>query len=198
MGALTVDHDTAGGHEWDDLVRIWQETDAPEGCKVEIIEGIVTVSPPPSNAHNDIADTVQRRLYGVIPEDWGIYQTLGTAVPSRDGLYIPDLAVTPKAVLRSESGHYIPAAAAELIVEITSKPTAGNDRIKKAAGYAQAGVPLYLLIDSWAPGGPTVTLYGEPKNGVYRVLQAGKFGDVIRLPEPFAVDLDTASFPENP
>lgn len=55
MSALTVDHSTADGHEWDDLVRIWQETDAPEGCKVEIIEGIVTVAPPPSNAHNDIA-----------------------------------------------------------------------------------------------------------------------------------------------
>ncbi|MGW4199518.1 Uma2 family endonuclease [Streptomyces sp. NPDC004726] len=198
MGALTVDHDTAGGHEWDDLVRIWQETDAPEGCKVEIIEGIVTVSPPPSNAHNRIADRVQRRLYTVLPEEWGIYQTLGAAVPSRDGLYIPDLAVAPEEILEREDGHFIPAAAAELIVEITSKSNASHDRIKKAAGYAQAGVPLYLLIDSWAPGGPTVTLYGEPKNGVYRVLQAGKFGDVIRLPEPFAVDLDTASFPENP
>ena len=37
MSALTVDHSTAGGHEWDGLVRIWQETDAPEGCKVEIL-----------------------------------------------------------------------------------------------------------------------------------------------------------------
>lgn len=48
MSALAVDHTTANGHEWDDLVRIWQETDAPEGCEVEIIEGIVTVAPPPS------------------------------------------------------------------------------------------------------------------------------------------------------
>ncbi|WP_251146484.1 hypothetical protein [Streptomyces sp. CBG30] len=31
--------------DWDVLVRIWEETDAPEGCKVEIIEEIVTVSP---------------------------------------------------------------------------------------------------------------------------------------------------------
>ncbi|UUU31322.1 Uma2 family endonuclease [Streptomyces sp. CA-210063] len=196
MSALTVDHTTASGHEWDDLVRIWQETDAPEGCKVEIIEGIVTVAPPPSNAHNDIADLVQRRLYREIPEDWGIYQTLGTAVPSRAGLYIPDLAVAPRAALYAEgSDNYIPAAAAELVVEITSKSNASNDRIKKAAGYAQAGVPLYLLIDSWAPGGPTVTLYGEPKGDVYRVLRAGKFGDAIELPEPFAFTLDTSVFP---
>ncbi|MGJ5753764.1 putative restriction endonuclease [Streptomyces puniciscabiei] len=195
MSALTVDHSTASGHEWDDVVRIWQETDAPEGCKVEIIEGIVTVAPPPSNAHNDIADLVQRELYQVIPRDWGIYQTLGTAVPSRGGLYMPDLAVAPREVLRAEKRNYIPAAAAELVVEITSKSNASNDRIKKAAGYAQAGVPLYLLIDNWAPGGPTITLYGEPHGDVYRVLRAGKFGDEFLLPEPFSLKLDTSEFP---
>ncbi|MFF0107067.1 Uma2 family endonuclease [Streptomyces hirsutus] len=197
MSALTVDHSMASGHEWDGLVRIWEETDAPEGCKVEIIEGIVTVAPPPSNAHNDIADLVHRSLYEVIPKDWGIYQTLGTAVPSRTGLYIPDLAVAPKQVLRAGPGNHIPAAAAELIVEITSKSNAANDRIKKAAGYAQAGVPLYLLIDGWAPGGPTITLYGEPHRDVYRVLDAGKFGDRIQLPEPFGLALDTCEFPDD-
>ncbi|MDX3578811.1 Uma2 family endonuclease [Streptomyces sp. FL07-04A] len=195
MSALTVDHSTAGGHEWDRLVRIWQETDAPEGCKVEIIEGIVTVAPPPSNAHNDIADQVQRELYLVIPREWGIYQSLGTAVPSRVGLYIPDIAVAPKEVLRTGAGNCVPASEAELIVEITSKANASNDRIRKAAGYAQAGVPLYLLIDSWAPGGPTVTLYGEPQGDLYRVLRAGKFGDTVELPEPFGLKLDTADFP---
>ncbi|MEW2249479.1 Uma2 family endonuclease [Streptomyces sp. NPDC058733] len=195
MSALTVDHSTAGGREWDGLVRIWEETDAPEGCKVEIIEGIVTVAPPPSNDHNDIADLVQRSLYEVIPKSWGIYQTLGTAVPSRDGLYIPDIAVAPREVLRAQKSHYIAAAAAELVVEITSKSNASNDRIKKAAGYAQAGVPLYLLIDHWAPGGPTITLYGEPHGDVYRVLRAGKFGVTISLPKPFDLDLDTSEFP---
>ncbi|GAB3179689.1 Uma2 family endonuclease [Streptomyces incanus] len=196
MSALTVDHSMASSHEWDGLVRIWEETDAPEGCKVEIIEGIVTVAPPPSNAHNDIADLVHRSLYEVIPREWGIYQTLGTAVPSRIGLYIPDLAVAPKQVLRAGPGNHIPAAAAELIVEITSRTNAANDRLKKAAGYAQAGVPLYLLIDGWAPGGPTVTLYGEPHRNVYRVLDAGKFGDRIQLPEPFGLALDTSEFPD--
>ncbi|MEV5984438.1 Uma2 family endonuclease [Streptomyces sp. NPDC052051] len=195
MSALTVDHSTASGHEWDGLVRIWQETDAPEGCKVEIIEGIVTVAPPPSNDHNDIADLVHRELYQVIPRSWGVYQTLGAAVPSRGGLYIPDIAVVPKEAVRAVKSYCVPAAAAELVVEITSKSNASNDRIKKAAGYAQAGVPLYLLIDQWAPGGPTITLYGEPQGDVYRVLSAVKFGDPIKLPAPFDLVIDTEEFP---
>ncbi|GAA3391752.1 Uma2 family endonuclease [Streptomyces roseoviridis] len=193
MSALIVDH-SSHGYEWSDLVRIWEETDAPEGCKVEIIEGIITVSPPPSNSHNMIAAKVQRRLYSVIPEDWGIYQTLGASIPSRDGLFIPDLAVMPEAALNTP-GHFVPAADAELAVEITSPSNAGTDRITKAAGYAQAGVPLSLLIDSFAPGGPTVTLYGEPKGGVYRVLGAVPFGEKLHLPAPFDLTLDTAEFP---
>lgn len=48
MSPRTVDPAPGQGQEWDDLVRIWEETDAPEGCKVEII----TVSPPPSKDHN--------------------------------------------------------------------------------------------------------------------------------------------------
>jgi Uma2 family endonuclease len=194
MSALTVDHGPAGGQEWDDLVRMWEQTDGPEGCKVEIIEGIVTVSPPPANSHNSIADLVQRRLYTVIPEEWGIYQTLGVAIPSRSGLFIPDMVVVPRAVL-NESGSYVPAAAAELAVEITSPSNAGHDRLSKTAAYAQAGVPLYLLVDCHAPGGPTVTLYGEPTGDIYRVHTAVKAGEDVRLPAPFELTLETGDFP---
>ena len=197
MSGLTVDHSAANGHEWDDLVRVWEETDAPEGCKVEIIEGIVTVTPPPDNEHNYIAVKLQRKLYSVLPDDWDIYQTLGTAVPSRSSLFIPDLAVVPDTVVLSESGHFVPAAAAELIVEVTSKSNANHDRIKKAETYAKAAVPLYLLVDRHAPGGSTVTLYGEPKDGVYRVLRAVPFGEEIDLPDPFGFALDTKIFPDD-
>ncbi|MER6994467.1 Uma2 family endonuclease [Streptomyces sp. NPDC000410] len=194
MSALTVEPPTAQGHEWDDVVRIWEETDAPDGCTVEIIEGIVTVSPTPANSHNSLAELVQRRLYTAIPEDWGIYQTLAVEIPSRLGMFIPDLLVAPRAVL-NEPGTCIPAAAAELVVEITSKSNANHDRVEKLHGYATAGVPLYLLLDSWHSGRPTATLYGEPKNAMYRVLANVKFGEDITLPAPFDLTIDTSTFP---
>lgn len=193
VSALTVDYDP--GQSWDDLVRLWEESNWPEGCRVEIIEGIITVSPAPANRHNSIAAKVHRALLGVIPEDWNPHQTLGVAIPSRLGLYIPDLVVVPDAVVDLEPGNFVPASAAELVVEITSKANAVHDRVTKAAGYAAAGVPLYLLIDRWAPAGPTATLYGEPKGDVYRVLHTAKFGEVIRLPDPFGLALDTGLFP---
>ncbi|WP_221347762.1 Uma2 family endonuclease [Streptomyces beigongshangae] len=192
MSALTVYHEPE--RSWDDLVRFREETQWPEGGKVEIIEGVVTVSPTPANQHNLIADAVQRRLCSAIPEDRGIFQTLSIAVPSRLGMSIPDLVVVPTAEVDGP-GTYIPAAAAELVVEVTSKSDAQHDRIGKPAAYAAAGIPLYLLIDRWAPGGPTVTLYGEPRGDVYRVLHAGKLGEQIVLPDPFGLKLDTSVFP---
>ncbi|NBM15230.1 Uma2 family endonuclease [Streptomyces sp. GC420] len=195
MSALSVEPEPDGGYDWDEAVRLWEEADWPEGCKVEIIEGIVTVAPPPSEQHNDTADLVHRRLYGMIPEDWGVYQTLGLILPEASGLFVPDLAVVPRAALRRNDGQHVPADAAELVVEITSKSNANHDRIKKAHGYAKAGVPLYLLLDAWHSGRPSATLYGEPENGTYRVLESVEYGEKLTLPDPFGADLDTAPFP---
>ncbi|MZE76027.1 Uma2 family endonuclease [Streptomyces xinghaiensis] len=194
MSALTVDHQSGNGYEWDDLVRFWKETDAPEGCRVEIIEGIITVSPPPGNLHNTTAAKLQRMLYQVLPENWEIFQTQGLSVPERSGLYIPDLAVIPLESMK-RPGHAVPADEAELVVEITSSGNANHDRVSKVHGYARAGVPLYLLLDPWHSGEPTATLYGRPESGTYRLLATVVYGEEIELPEPFGLTIDTGVFP---
>ncbi|WP_030017502.1 Uma2 family endonuclease [Streptomyces monomycini] len=197
MSALPAD--PAPGQYWDELLRFWQEADWPEGSKVEIIDGVIVVSPPPAAPHNRIAEKVHRRLYAVLPEEWGVYQTLGVTHPMRGRLFIPDLVVVPDDVLdRIEGSEDVPLTAAELVVEITSPSNAGYDRLNKAAAYAEAGVPLYLLIDRFAPPGPTVTLFGEPEDAVYQELQAVKFGEDIHLPEPFGLTIDTSVFPFGP
>ncbi|MFE3608038.1 Uma2 family endonuclease [Streptomyces goshikiensis] len=193
MSALTVQHEPGSGDGWEEIVRFWQETDWSEGWKVEIIEGIVTVAPPPTGNHSLIAAKLTACLQPVIPGDWSLHQTLGVEIPAKSGLYIPDLLIAPDAVVTGSP--FIPAAEAELVVEITSPYNAKHDRIKKLAGYAQAGVPLYLLIDAFAPLGPTLTLHGEPRGDLYRVLHVGKFGEPFHLPAPFDVDVDTSSFP---
>ncbi|XLE07624.1 Uma2 family endonuclease [Streptomyces sp. Pv4-95] len=181
---------------WEQLVRFWRESDWPEGSKVEITDGTIVVTPPQAVPHHRIAARVQRSLYTVLPEEWGVYQTLAVAHPSRGRLYIPDLVVIPDAVVDElDGGDPAPLTAAELVVEVTSPCNASYDRINKAAAYAQAGVPLYVLIDRFAPAGPTVTLYGEPKDEVYQELQRVKFGEDVRLPAPFGLTLDTSVFP---
>ncbi len=193
MSALTTDFAADSGHGWDELVRVWERTDAPEGWKVEIIEGIVTMTPPPAVNHNRTAAKLHRLLVSAIPQDWDVYQTQGLSVPARKGLFIPDLVVMPDSV-PSESDNYLPCHEARLVVEITSKSNAHTDRIVKLRGYAEAGVPLYLLLDPWRSE-PTATLYGKPEAGTYRLLEAVDYGDAIHLPDPFDLTIDTGVFP---
>lgn len=158
---------------------------------MEIIDGVVTVTPLSAVAHHGVAERVQRRLYGAIPQDWGVYQRLILAAPSRLGLYAPDLAIVPEEVLCTAGDSLVPVSEARLVAEITSKVTATRDRTHKLAGYAAAGTPLYLLIDSLAPGGPTVTLHSDPVGATYRVVRGVPFGTPVRLPEPFGCTLGT-------
>ncbi|RZB15145.1 Uma2 family endonuclease [Streptomyces sp. F001] len=194
MSALAAESGAPGDTGWDEIVRVWEETDAPEGSKVEIIEGVVTVPPPPSKDHNTTAALLQRRLYTKIPESWEIYQTLGLEVPGISDLFVPDLAVLPVSSVLGK-GNRVPADEAELVVEITSKRNANHDRIKKVHGYARAGVPLYLLLDPWHSDRPTATLYGVPQDGTYRVLASVEYGEKLTLPTPFELDIDTSVFP---
>ncbi|MEV5998465.1 Uma2 family endonuclease [Streptomyces griseomycini] len=168
MSALTVSQEP--DRSWDDLVRFWEETERSEGSKVEIIEGIITVSPAPAYRHNVIAARIQRRLYSVIPEDWEVLQTSAIAVPSRLGMLVPDLVAAPVRE-HTESDTHVPAAC------------------------AAAGIPLCLLVDRRAPEGPTAALHGEPKGDVHRPLSTAKFGEPVRLPAPFDLVIDTAEFP---
>lgn len=62
-------------------------------------------------------------------------------------------------------------------------------------GYAHAPVPLYLLVDAWDETGPSVTLYEQPGNGRYNHATTVDFGEKIRLPELFDLEIDTSRFP---
>ncbi|GAB3579877.1 hypothetical protein GCM10027445_49150 [Amycolatopsis endophytica] len=88
----------------------------------------------------------------------------------------------------------VPAETAELVVEIVSKGNARTDRVEKLWAYAQAPVPLYLLIDRYADPKPSLTLFSDPVDGHYRRSEQVAFGETIHLPEPFDLKLGTAAF----
>ncbi|MEE1939360.1 Uma2 family endonuclease [Streptomyces sp. TRM 70361] len=180
--------------EWDYAVRLWAAMDWPEGCRAEIVDGVVAVAPPASDTHDLIVDEVRRSLCEVTPEGWAVRRRQAVSVPDRSGIYVPDLLVLPEPG-PDGAGDLVPAERARLVVEVTSPSNARHDRGAKAVGCARAGVPLYLLVDPWAPGGPTVLLYGEPREKAYRLLRGGRFGEEIHLPAPFDFAVDTGMFP---
>ncbi|MFD4859161.1 Uma2 family endonuclease [Streptomyces atratus] len=200
MTAAMVENDQASeGRPWDYLLQTWRELDVPEGWRAEIDEGQIVLVPPPHAHHNGIAAKVQRRLYGKLPEELEIYQTLGIHVAPLDKLYVPDLVVMPSELIDAadpESSDPMDASDALLIVEIMSKGNAREDRTKKYRAYARAGVPMYLLIDRFDTRGAMATLFTEPnEDGTYKRSDPVPFGKPLTLPEPFGTTLLTDEFP---
>ncbi|MEU3271676.1 Uma2 family endonuclease [Saccharomonospora sp. NPDC006951] len=184
---------TEPANGWPALLRTWRTLDLPDGWKAEITEGSLRVSPPPGDAHNDIADSIHKILARAGNDDWGIYQTRGIRIPGLARLYIPDLLVMPLDAPREENGVVL-AEHTILAVEITSKDTAEYDRKNKLIAYAFGGVPIYLLIDRWAPEGERCVVYTDPADREYRRTVITPFGQSISIPDPIALDLDTGEF----
>lgn len=200
MTAAMVEHQQdSEGRPWDYLLHTWQELDVPEGWRAEIDEGQIVLVPPPHPHHNGIAAKVQRRLYANLPEELEIYQTLGVHVAPLDKLYVPDLVVMPAELIDAvdpDTSDPMDASEALLIVEITSKGNAREDRTKKYRAYARAGVPMYLLIDRFDTRGAMATLFTEPnEDGTFKRSDAVPFGKPLTLPEPFGTTLPTDGFP---
>ncbi|WP_328399181.1 Uma2 family endonuclease [Streptomyces sp. NBC_00390] len=196
--AMAENAQTPRRRQWDDLLQAWRELDVPEGWRAEIDEGQIVLVPPPHAHHNGIAAKVQRVLYRSLPDELEVYQTLGIHIAPLDKLYVPDLVVMPTEVIAAvapETNDPVDAAEALLVVEITSKSNAKDDRTKKLWAYAHAPVPTYLLIDRFDEHGPTATLFTQPQNGAYKHAERVPFGDQVKLPEPFDAVLDTSAFP---
>lgn len=76
-------------------------------------------------------------------------------------------------------------------MEVTSESNAETDRVVKRRRHAEYGAPLYLLVDRVDR---SVTLFSEPqKLGYTHVEVPYPFGAVVRLPQPFDLDIDTGS-----
>lgn len=77
-----------------------------------------------------------------------------------------------------------------MTVEVTSydRDTDQPDRIDKPAAYAEADIPIYLLIDR---DNREVRVYSEPVGGAYRDRHHVAFGKTVALPGPVDIELDT-------
>lgn len=166
---------------------------APEGWRVELIEGEICVTPPANGEHEEIVSEVNHQV-GRKAGDASLrnFTGIGLNVPgaSETGHVIPDLVIAPKGSFGDQEEWHDPSAAL-LVAEVTSDSTAVKDRDKKIHGYARANIPVYLLIDREEG---QVTVYSEPSGDEYAKGAQHKMGLVVPLPAPLGFDLDTAEF----
>lgn len=127
---------------------------APDAEKAELIDGVLLVSPPPSDSHEK-ENLFLLRLISEFVEIFDLGEVRGSRTAVRladEQVYEPDILFVSKARagLITERGVM---GAPDLVVEILSASTAAHDRGAKFHGYDRAGVRELWLIDPYGPAG---------------------------------------------
>ncbi|MFE2375520.1 Uma2 family endonuclease [Streptomyces sp. NPDC059398] len=158
----------------------------------ELINGRIGDRGVPDGDHNEIWMWLQGICMRHRPE-LGLYGgDQGLKVESyRDGRARSDGCLAPRGNFVGQSEWADPDGVL-MVVEITSydRVTDRRDRKEKPRAYADAGIPVYLLVDREA-GAATVFSAPDPEGGGYRDSHTVKFGEVLMLPDPVGIELDT-------
>ncbi|MEV5508889.1 Uma2 family endonuclease [Streptomyces orinoci] len=167
---------------------------APETVRLEFINGKIGVKQVPDGYHGDIIRWLQKLCMQHRPDLW-LYGEQGLKVESyRKGRAIADGALAPDKHT-SGQGEWLDPDGILMVVEVTSNDsdTDQRDRRDKPHGYAQAGIPVYLLIDREYR---SVTVHAGLADGVYRDITTRPYGTPVELPAPVGFKLDTEELKE--
>jgi Uma2 family endonuclease len=142
------------------LEEFWSLPDPLDHSKLELIAGVLYMTPSPDYVHDYL---VARLIRSIIPEltrDWGRIYTPRAAIWTSDRTYLePDLFYLSKeteARLDPER-----RTTADLCIEVISPGSAIYDRNTKADTYAALGVKELWLVDETGETIELRTLEGE-------------------------------------
>lgn len=164
----------------DDLERL-----PASDIRYELVDGVPCVTPAPSSGHQFVAYRLHTILHLAAPDGLTVLEAVGVIV-ANDQRPIPDLVVVR--ALDFAVNNY-PTAQVALAAEIVSPSTRSNDRFRKPALYAQAGIPSYLRVEL----DPLhVVAYRLDPEGVYTEYARAAAGEIVHLELPFPVSFDPA------
>ncbi|QNP71955.1 Uma2 family endonuclease [Streptomyces roseirectus] len=97
-----------------------------------------------------------------------------------EGRYVPDGVLAPSGHFAGQ-GDWADPSGVLLALEITSRDHHTNQRARldKPFGYAEAGIPVYLLVDR---NSASSTVHSEPLNGRYQQVRSVPWEAGIRVP----------------
>jgi Uma2 family endonuclease len=185
-----VEEDPILTAEFESIARaVERET---EGVQVELIGGRLGVKRVPDGDHGRILNWLLLLLMPLSPGQFLHVIGQGLAVGAyRKGRARPDGILAPLDAFVG-AGEWASPESVVMTVEVTSHDSDTNlrDRVEKPVAYAQAGIPIYLLIDREAG---KVVVHSQPDEDGYQDVHSYAFGREVTLPGPIGIALDTAS-----
>jgi Uma2 family endonuclease len=158
--------------------------------RLEFIDGRIGVKGMTDGNHGTIIMLLIRQCMQARPElDLNPLQGLKVEA-YRNGRARPDGALAAVGHFRGQ-GDWADPDGVLMAVEVTSydSDTHNRDRVEKPRGYAEAGIPVYLLIDR---DNLSVLVHSDPSpEGRYRDIHTVTIGGKVTLPAPVNIDLDT-------
>ncbi|MFJ5642925.1 Uma2 family endonuclease [Streptomyces sp. NPDC093223] len=174
----------------DELFERIEKMPAPEGYKVEIVEGTVVMAPQRDTRWEIIADIVEQ-LRTKYPRK-RVKSDVRVDYPGHLNGFASDVTVVAEEAARNAKGLWRHQDV-EFVAEVISRSTAANDYGLKKAAYAQAEVPVYLIAD---PYQRRCHVYTNPKGDDYATETKVGFGDEVDLTATaVGLTLKTDEFP---
>ncbi|MGW3172390.1 Uma2 family endonuclease [Streptomyces sp. NPDC001153] len=160
------------------------------GHRVEILQGRLTVTPPPDGSHA-LSLTKLGRAFdraGLVEAGYEYVQGVGLWLPTLpEDFAIPDFSVVDQDFRDAHvTKNYYAPNVFRMVVEVTSSNWS-DDLGPKVECYAQADLPAYLIADRKHD---EVLLYTDPADGKYPDPQRFKRGQFVPVPESVGVTLD--------
>ncbi|GAA2317323.1 Uma2 family endonuclease [Streptomyces kunmingensis] len=162
-----------------------------EAVRLEFINGRIGIKGVTDGNHSALIMWLIRQCMQERPE-LDLTPTLGLKVEAyRKGRAEPDGVLAPVDHFVGQ-GNWADAEGVLMTVEITSydSDTHARDRVEKPGAYAEAGIPVYLLVDRDA-GTVVVHSNPDPEHSHYRDTHTALFGERVPLPDPVGIELDT-------
>ncbi|MFI9171830.1 Uma2 family endonuclease [Streptomyces lincolnensis] len=183
-GRLCIRHGPLDVEEFEELAAA-----APETVRLEYINGKLEVKAMPDGNHRSIFMWLLRQCMQHRPDLDLVPESGVKAEAYRKGRARTDGTLVPVDHFKGD-GEWSDADGSLMAVEITShdRDTDQRDRIDKPVGYAEADIPVYLLIDR---DNATVTVFSEPKDGRYQQSPSYPWGATVEIPPPVNITLDT-------
>jgi Uma2 family endonuclease len=164
---------------------------AEQCAGIEIVDGMVVVTPSASKRHNRLARILANGLDAAAGAEWN--------ADTDFDVRLQDIPLTNRrpdvVVYRADTIDISPTRPEHvlLIVEIVSPGSETTDRVVKADQYAKAGIAFYWRVEQATTGVPLVYTYVlDPATNVYR--DGEVFTGDVSASVPFAVKIDLSAF----